>query len=66
MGKMLVDLPSGTAGKSIAIQMDDIREKLLMFSILHPWSPKALGSSLNLDTLKVLWELQKTLRSSLL
>lgn len=46
MGKMLVDLPSGTAGKSIAIQMDDTREKLLMFSILHLWSPKALGSSL--------------------
>lgn len=46
MGKMLADLPNGKAGKSIAIQMDDIREKLLIFSILNPWSPKAVGSSL--------------------
>ena len=46
VGKMLANLPSGKAGKSIAIQMDDIREKLLIFSILDPWSPKALGSSL--------------------
>lgn len=46
MGKLLAEVPCGKAGKSVAIQVDDVRKRLLILGALNPWSPKALGSSL--------------------
>ena len=66
VAKMLLEVPCGEAGESVAIQMGFVGERSLILSVLNPQSPKdSRLLSVNKGALKVLGELQKALRASI-